>query len=191
MSGGLLLLWYCYQISLFWFDPHIAFFSAASSRARLERHFRVLLYTQNISMSQVESISFSTRFTLSYYNCQFKKISQYLHDEHLLNSHCFQFYRFRCSRCWWWWWDTTNEHVNLWQLVLRTTRQGSTTGTLTDLVFHDVRKKISLNWIILIDDSQRGRRRWLLWFWKWHAGNCCVILYHLSPLSRYGQFNVS
>lgn len=62
--------------------------------------------------------------------------------------------------------------------------------------FDLTKKNISLNWIILIDDSlnvvdwlagrerEREKKRFVLWFGaaKWHAGNCCVILYHLSPL---------
>lgn len=148
ISGGLLLLWCCYQILLFWFDPHIAFFR----RHRLVIvssgiFFGFCLYTQNISMSQVEiNLVFLTRFTLSYYNWQFKKKSLSIYtssiSSHLIASSftglVIRALRHRLMMM------GQNKQARESSRTSPTNNETRFNSRYTDLVFHDVHEKIYL-----------------------------------------------
>jgi hypothetical protein len=165
ISGGLLLLWYCYQILLFWFDPHIAFFSAASSRGCLKRHFfRVLLYTQNISMSQVE-INLVFQHVLLSRTIQLpiqKNLSVFTHQASLLRLIASSFTGFGvCAlkhRCWWWW-DTQQTSTWIFGTTSPTNNETRFNNRYTDLVFHDVHEK---KYLVKLDNSH-----W--WFSTWSS----------------------
>lgn len=111
------------------------------------------VYTQNISMSQVEINLFSCFFFNTFYSLSRTTIANSTKSLSILHtaSQCFQFYRFSVLAHWRrWWWRARESSVT-------SPTQGSTiTGCCRRYRWSSIpwrTQNISLNWIILIDEN--------------------------------------